>query len=62
MIIDILLFTLLIYLVSVSPLPALPLIIASYAKIGFYGGFLSIIFAANLAILSQYYIGKNIRN
>ena len=61
MIIDVLLFTFLIYLVSVSPLPALPLIIASYAKIGFYGGFLSIIFAANLAILTQYYIGTNIR-
>ena len=61
MIIDIFLFILLIYLFSVSPLPALPIIILSYSKLGFYGGFLSTILAANLAIISQYYLGKNLR-
>ena len=61
MIIDIFLFILLIYLFSVSPLPALPIIIASYSKMGFYGGFLSTMIAANLAIFSQYYLGKILR-
>ena len=61
MLIDIFLFILLIYLFSVSPLPALPIIIASYSKMGFFGGFLSTVIAANLAIFSQYYLGKSLR-
>ena len=61
MLIDIFLFILLIYFFSVSPLPALPIIILSYSKMGFYGGFLSTIIAANLAFFSQYYLGKSLR-
>ena len=61
MLIDIFLFILTIFLLSVSPLPALPLIIACYAKLGFIGGFISTMTAANLAVYSHYYIGKNFR-
>ena len=61
MLIDIFLFTLIIFLLSVSPLPAIPVIIASYAKLGFWGGFISTMSAANLAIFSHYYIGRTFR-
>ena len=61
MLIDIFLFILIIFLLSVSPLPALPLIIACYAKLGFIGGFICTMTAANLAVFSHYYIGANFR-
>lgn len=61
MLIDIFLFVLLIYFFSISPLPALPIIITSYSKMGFYGGFLSTMIAANFAIFTQYHFGKSLR-
>ena len=46
-----------IFLISVSPLPALPIIIYTYSQLGFSDGFISIIIASNIATIAQYSIG-----
>ena len=49
-----------IILISLLPLPTLPVIIYGYKKLSFHGAFLCIILASNIAILLQYNIGIKI--
>ena len=53
---------LIICLVSLTPLPSLPLIIYYYSKLGFIDGFIVVTLASNLKILIHYNLGKLLRN
>ena len=52
----------LICLVSLTPLPTLPLVIYYYSKFGLLDGFIVVTIASNLKILIHYNIGKILRN
>ena len=52
----------LICLVSLTPLPTLPMVIYYYSKFGFIDGFIVVIIASNLKIFIHYNIGKVLRN
>ena len=52
----------LICLVSLTPLPTLPLVIYYYSKFGLLDGFIIVTIASNLKILIHYNIGKILRN
>ena len=49
-------------LVSLTPLPALPLVIYYYSKYGFIDGFVIVTVASNLKIFIHYYLGSLLRN
>ena len=53
---------LIICLVSLTPLPSLPLVIYYYSKFGFIDGFIVVTVASNLKILIHYNLGKLIRS
>ena len=53
---------LIICLVSLTPIPSLPLVIYYYSKFGFFDGFIIVIVASNLKILIHYNLGKFIRS
>ena len=53
---------LIICLVSLTPLPSLPLVIYYYSKLGFIDGFIVVTIASNLKILIHYNLGRLIRN
>ena len=52
----------LICLVSLTPLPTLPMVIYYYSKFGFIDGFIVVTIASNLKIFIHYNIGKVLRN
>ena len=52
----------LICLVSLTPLPTLPLVIYYYSKFGLINGFVVVTIASNLKIFIHYSIGKILRN
>ena len=52
----------LICLVSLTPLPTLPMVIYYYSKFGLIDGFIVVTIASNLKILIHYNIGKILRN
>ena len=52
----------LICLVSLTPLPTLPMVIYYYSKFGLIDGFIVVTIASNLKILVHYNIGKILRN
>lgn len=52
----------LICLVSLTPLPTLPMVIYYYSKFGLVDGFIVVAIASNLKILIHYNIGKILRN
>ena len=52
---------LIICLVSLTPLPSLPLVIHYYSKLGFIDGFVVVTIASNLKILIHYNLGKLLR-
>ena len=52
----------LICLVSLTPLPTLPMVIYYYSKFGLVDGFVVVTIASNLKILIHYNIGKILRN
>ena len=52
----------LICLVSLTPLPTLPMVIYYYSKFGFIDGFIIVTIASNLKIFIHYNIGKILRN
>ena len=52
---------LIICLVSLTPLPSLPLVIYYYSKLGFVDGFIVVTIASNLKILIHYNIGRLLR-
>ena len=52
---------LIISLVSLTPLPSLPLVIYYYSKFGFIDGFIVVTVASNLKILIHYNLGRLIR-
>ncbi len=52
----------LICLVSLTPLPTLPMVIYYYSKFGLLDGFIVVIIASNLKIFIHYNIGKILRN
>ena len=45
-------------LVSLTPLPSLPLVIYYYSKFGFTNGFIVVTVASNLKILIHFYLGR----
>ena len=49
---------LIICLVSLTPFPALPIVIYYYSKFGFIDGFIVVTIASNLKILIHYYLGR----
>ena len=49
-------------LVSLTPLPSLPLVIYYYSKLGFIDGFIVVTVASNLKILIHYNLGKLLRS
>ena len=53
---------LIICLVSLTPLPSLPLIIYYYSKLGFIDGFIVVTVASNLKILIHYNLGRLLRS
>tara|TARA_A100001388_G_scaffold269735_1_gene246458 strand:+ start:1205 stop:1774 length:570 start_codon:yes stop_codon:yes gene_type:complete len=53
---------LIICLVSLTPLPSLPLVIYYYSKLGFVEGFIIVTVASNLKILIHYSLGRLVRN
>jgi uncharacterized membrane protein YdjX (TVP38/TMEM64 family) len=53
---------LIICLVSLTPIPSLPLVIYYYSKFGFVDGFIVLIVASNLKIIIHYKIGELLRN
>ena len=53
---------LVICLVSLTPFPALPLVIYYYSKFGFIEGFVIVAVASNLKIFIHYYLGSLLRN
>ena len=53
---------LIICLVSLTPLPSLPLVIYYYSKFGFIDGFIVVTVASNLKILIHYNLGKLVRS
>ena len=53
---------LVICLVSLTPFPALPLVIYYYSKFGFIQGFVIVTVASNLKIFIHYYLGSLLRN
>ena len=53
---------LIICLVSLTPLPALPLVIYYYSKLGFIDGFIVVTIASNLKILIHYNLGRLVRS
>ena len=53
---------LVICLVSLTPFPALPLVIYYYSKFGFIEGFVIVTVASNLKIFIHYYLGSLFRN
>ena len=53
---------LIICLVSLTPLPSLPLVIYYYSKLGFIDGFIVVTVASNLKILIHYNLGRLLRN
>tara|TARA_B100000886_G_scaffold335010_1_gene291423 strand:+ start:144 stop:719 length:576 start_codon:yes stop_codon:yes gene_type:complete len=53
---------LIICLVSLTPLPSLPLVIYYYSKLGFIDGFIVVTVASNLKILIHYNLGKLLRS
>ena len=53
---------LVICLVSLTPFPALPLVIYYYSKFGFIEGFVIVTVASNLKIFIHYYLGSLLRN
>ena len=57
-----LLAILIICLVSLTPLPSLPLVIYYYSKLGFIDGFIVVTVASNLKILLHYNLGKLLRS
>ncbi len=52
----------LICIVSLTPLPTLPMVIFYYSKFGLVDGFIVVTIASNLKILIHYNIGKILRN
>ena len=52
---------LIICLISITPLPSLPVVIYYYSKLGFIDGFIVVTIASNLKILIHYNLGKLIR-
>ena len=52
----------LICLVSLTPLPTLPMVIYYYSKFGLLDGFIVVMIASNLKIFIHYSIGKILRN
>ena len=52
----------LICLVSLTPLPTLPMVIYYYSKFGLIDGFIVVTIASNLKIFIHYNIGKILRN
>ena len=53
---------LIICLVSLTPLPSLPLVIYYYSKLGFIDGFIVVTVASNLKILIHYNLGRLVRS
>ena len=53
---------LIICLVSLTPLPSLPLVIYFYSKLGFIDGFIVVILASNFKILIHYNLGRLVRS
>ena len=53
---------LVICLVSLTPFPALPLVIYYYSKFGFIEGFVIVTVSSNLKIFIHYYLGSLLRN
>ena len=53
---------LIICLVSLTPIPSLPLCIYYYSKFGFVDGFIVVTVASNLKILIHYNLGRLLRN
>ena len=53
---------LIICLVSLTPLPSLPLVIYYYSKLGFVDGFIVVTVASNLKILIHYNLGCLVKN
>ncbi len=53
---------LIICLISLTPLPSLPLVIYYYSKLGFIDGFIVVTLASNLKILIHYNLGKLVRS
>ena len=53
---------LIICLVSLTPLPSLPLVIYYYSKLGFIDGFIVVTIASNLKILIHYNLGRLVRS
>ena len=49
-------------LVSLTPLPSLPIVIYYYSKLGFIDGFIVVTIASNLKILIHYNLGKFVRS
>ena len=49
-------------LVSLTPLPSLPLAIYYYSKLGFVEGFIAVTIASNLKILIHYNLGRLLRS
>ena len=52
---------LIICLISLTPLPSLPLVIYYYSKFGFIDGFIVLMIATNLKIIIHYKIGQLLR-
>ena len=52
---------LIICLISLTPLPSLPLVIYYYSKFGFVDGFIVLMVASNLKIIIHYKIGALLR-
>ena len=48
-------------LVSLTPIPSLPLVIYYYSKFGFLDGFIVVVVASNLKIIIHYKIGELLR-
>ena len=53
---------LIICLVSLTPLPSLPLVIYYYSKLGFIDGFIVVTVASNLKIFIHYNLGRLLRS
>ena len=53
---------LIICLVSLTPLPSLPVVIYYYSKLGFIDGFIVVTVASNLKILIHYNLGRLVRS
>ena len=49
-------------LISLTPLPSLPLVIYYYSKFGFIDGFIVVTIASNLKILIHYNLGRLLQN